>query len=151
YPQVQLDFALSNTHANLIDGGFDVAVRAIVDRSDSSLVARKLGDVEHRLYASPRYLQKHGMPATLDDLADHSCVVFRAKELARTWALRGPAGEVSRPVRGRIGGDDFTFVRAVIIAGGGIGLLPHMNAAADEASGRLVRVLPEYVARGATL
>ncbi|MFT3769074.1 MAG: LysR substrate-binding domain-containing protein [Minicystis sp.] len=54
-------------------------------------------------------------------------------------------------MRGRIGGDDFTFVRAMVVAGGGIGLLPHVNCAADEASGRLVRVLPDHHARGATL
>jgi DNA-binding transcriptional LysR family regulator len=151
HPLVQLDFALTNQHTNLVDEGFDVAVRATVDLRDSSLVARKLGDLEHRLYASPRYLERHGAPTTWSDLADHRCVLFRPKELARTWALRSAAGDASVPVRGRIGGDDFTFVRAMIAAGAGIGLLPHINCAADEASGRLVRVLPEYHARGASL
>jgi DNA-binding transcriptional LysR family regulator len=151
HPLVQLDFTVTNKHANLVDGGFDVAVRATVDLGDSSLIARKLGDLEHRLYASPRYLQRYGTPAAWSDLADHPCVVFRAKELARTWALRSATGDVSVPVRGRIGGDDFTFVRAMVVAGGGIGLLPHVNCAADEASGRLVRVLPDYHARGASL
>jgi DNA-binding transcriptional LysR family regulator len=151
HPLVQLDFAVTSKHENLVDGGFDVAVRAIVDLADSSLVARKLGELEHRLYASPRYLQRRGAPATLGDLEEHHLVVFRAKELARTWTLRSAAGDASVPVRGRIGGDDFTFVRAMVVAGGGIGLLPHLNCAADEASGRLVRVLPEFHARGATL
>ena len=151
HPLVQLDFTVSNKHANLVDEGFDVAVRATANLGDSSLIARKLGDLEHRLYASPRYLQRHGAPATWSDLADHPCVVFRAKDLARTWALRSADGDASVPVRGRIGGDDFTFVRAMVAAGGGIGLLPHINCAADEASGRLVRVLPDYHARGASL
>jgi DNA-binding transcriptional LysR family regulator len=151
YPLVQLDFALTNKRANLIEEGFDVALRAAVDLGDSSLVARKLGDVELRLYASPRYLQRHGAPATFSDLADHQCVVFRAKDLARTWELRSAAGEATVPVRGRIGGDDFIFVRAMVIAGAGIGMLPHINCAADEVSGRLVRVLPDYHARGASL
>jgi DNA-binding transcriptional LysR family regulator len=151
HPLVQLDFALTNEHANLVEEGFDVAVRATADLGDSSLVARKLGDLELRLYASPRYLQKHGAPATWSDLADHHCIVFRAKELARTWALQSAAGDTSVPVRGRIGGDDFSFVRAMVAAGGGIGILSHINCAADEASGRLVRVLPDYHARGASL
>jgi len=151
YPLVQLDFTLTNAHANLIEGGFDIAVRATSDRRDSSLIARKLGDVEQRLYASPRYLQKHGSPKDTSDLAHHECVLFRPTELARTWALRGGAAEASLPVRGRIGGDDFTFVRAMVVAGGGIGLLPHLNCAADEATSRIVRVLPEYHARGASL
>jgi DNA-binding transcriptional LysR family regulator len=151
YPLVQLDFTVTNKHANLVEEGFDVAVRATGDLADSSLVARKLGDLEHRLYAAPRYLQKHGAPATVRDLEDHPLIVFRAKDLARTWALRCAAGDVSIPVRGRIGGDDFTFVRAMVVAGGGIGLLPHVNCAADEDSSRLVRVLSEYHARGASL
>jgi DNA-binding transcriptional LysR family regulator len=151
YPLVQLDFSLSNQHANLVDEGFDVAVRATAALGDSSLVARKLGDLELRLYASPRYLESHGVPTTWSDLEGHPCVVFRAKELARTWALRSAAGDTTVPVRGRIGGDDFTFVRAMVVAGGGIGMLPHINCAADEASGRLVRVLPDYHARGASL
>jgi DNA-binding transcriptional LysR family regulator len=151
YPLVQLDFSLSNQYANIVDEGFDVALRATVDLRDSSLVARKLGELELRLYASPRYLEKHGAPATARDLAEHPCVVFRAKDLARTWSLRSSGGDATVPVRGRIGGDDFTFVRAMVAAGGGIGMLPHINCAADEASGRLVRVLPEYHARGASL
>ena len=151
HPLVQLDFALSNQHTNLVEEGFDVAVRATAHLGDSSLIARRLGDQELRLYASPRYLQRHGAPASVNDLPDHRCVVFRAKDLARTWALRSAAGDASVHVRGRIGGDDFTFVRAMVLAGGGIGLLPHLNSASDEVSGRLVRVLPELRMRGATL
>ncbi|HEY2509723.1 MAG TPA: LysR family transcriptional regulator [Polyangiaceae bacterium] len=151
YPQVQLDFALTNQHANLVTEGFDVALRATVGQRDSSLVTRKLGVIEHRLYASPRYLQKHPAPKVPADLAQHPLVLFRAKDMGRTWALRSARGEASVPVRGRISGDEFTFVRAMVTSGGGIGLLPHLNCAADEASGRLVRVLPEYHARGASL
>jgi DNA-binding transcriptional LysR family regulator len=151
HPLVQLDFAVTNRQSNLVEEGIDVAVRAAVDLGDSSLVARKLGEIEHRLYASPRYLERRGAPATPRDLEGHSCVVFRAKDLSRTWALRSASGDATVPVRGRIGGDDFTFVRTMVAAGAGIGLLPHLNCASDEASGRLVRVLPEYHARGASL
>lgn len=54
-------------------------------------------------------------------------------------------------MRGRINGDDMSFVRGMVVAGAGIGLLPQINCAPDEASGRLVRVLPAFTARGATL
>ncbi len=121
HPLVDLDFALANQHANLVDEGFDVALRAAATLGNSSLVARKLGDIEQRLYAAPRYLQRRGTPATWKDLTNHACVVFRAKELERTWELRGAGGrgEISVPVRGRIGGDDFAFVRSMIAAGAG--------------------------------
>lgn len=153
YPQVALDFKLSNEPANLVDSGFDVAVRAAAKLSDSSLVARKLGEIWHGLYASPAYLSRHGVPAKPEDLSEHQCVVFRAQELERTWALRGVNGAEAPPmsVRGRINGDDLGFVRAMLVSGAGIGLLPQITCAPDEASGRLVRVLPAFQARGATL
>ncbi|HYQ42356.1 MAG TPA: LysR family transcriptional regulator [Polyangiaceae bacterium] len=151
YPQVLLDFGVSNKPSNLVAEGFDVAVRASAKLDDSSLVARKLGEIEHGLYAAPRYLERHGSPTEPSQLMSQHTVVFRAKELSKTWTLHGPEGSSTWPLRGRIGGDDFTFVRGMVIAGGGIGLLPRFTCVADEASGRLLRVLPDYHARGATL
>jgi DNA-binding transcriptional LysR family regulator len=151
YPLVNVEFSLTNQHTNLVGEGFDVAVRATARLSDSSLVARKLGELQLRMYASPKYLEKHGSPASWADLQRHQCVVFRGTDLTRTWALRRAEGEEPVLVRGRIGADDFTFVRSVVLAGGGIGMLPDINSAADEASGRLVRVLPEFHAPGASL
>ena len=100
YPLVRLDFSLSNAHANLVDEGFDVAIRAAPRLSDSSLVARKLGEVELGLYAAPSYLKKHGAPGSKDDLARHACVVFRGEELSRTWPLMGPDGTPAPSCRG---------------------------------------------------
>lgn len=151
FPLIDLDFSLTNQHVNLVNEGFDVAVRATADLGDSSLVARKLGQLELRLYASPQYLERRGAPETWKDLARHQCVVFRAKDLERTWALESAGGDATVTARGRIGGDDLLFVRSMIVAGAGIGLLPHINAASDEASGRIVRVLPAWRSRGASL
>jgi DNA-binding transcriptional LysR family regulator len=151
HPHINLDFALTNQQANLVGEGFDVALRAAANLRDSSLVVRKLGELEQRLYASPRYIEKRGMPASLAELHQHQCVLFRPQELVRTWTFVGAGGESSVAVRGRVGGDDFSFVRAIVLAGGGIGVLPYVNSAADEASGRLVRVLPALHLRGATL
>jgi len=151
HPQLGLDFTLTNQQSNLVDEGFDLALRATSQLRGSSLICRKLGDIEHRLYASPKYLERRGAPATPAELADHPCVVFRAKELVRTWNLRDKHGETPLELRGRIGGDDFSFVRAIVLAGGGIGAMPHLNCVADEAAGRLVRILPAYHLRGATL
>ena len=150
YPLVDLDLALTNAHVNVVGEGFDVALRATSKLESSSLIARKLGEIEHRLYASPSYLAKHGAPSASKDLASHALVLFRSKDLERTWQLEGVGG-ASVSVRGRIGGDDFVFVRSMILGGAGIGLLPYLNAAADEDAGRLVRVLPTLHATGATL
>lgn len=151
YPQVTLDFTLTNQHTNLVEEGFDVALRATSKLEDSTLIARKLGEISHCLYASPSYLSRQSAPMALADLEQHACIVFRATDLARTWSLRGSAGPTHVAVRGRIGGDDLSFVRAMVVSGAGIGLLPQLNCAVDEASGRLVRVLPAFHVRGATL
>lgn len=147
YPHVQVDVALTNRAVNLVDEGYDMAVRAAARLADSSLIAKKLGDLEHGLFASPRYLDEHGAPRAPDELARHRCVAFRAKDLERTWQLN----DVEVPVRAHIGADDFSYVRAAVIAGGGIGLMPRLVCARDEAAGRLVRVLPSFGAKGAGL
>jgi len=144
HPLVHVDLVLTNRTVNLVHEGFDMALRAgrLVD---SSLVARKLGDVASVLCASPAYLEKHGAPATVEELADHHAVMFRPASPEPTWKLQGPGGERSVAVRPRIVGDDFMFVRAALLAGGGIGLVPRLVSAQDEVEGRLVRVLPDWV------
>jgi len=151
YPLVQVDLALTNRAVNLTGEGFDVAVRAALRLADSTLVARKLGDVEHAVYASPRYLESHGAPSSPADLGEHRCIVFRGKDLTKTWKLEGDTETVEVQVRGCMGGDDFGFLRAAVLAGGGVALMPRLVCAKDEAAGRLVRVLPAFEAKGAGL
>lgn len=151
YPLVQVDLELTNRAVNLVDEGFDLALRASGRLPDSSLVAKRLGDLAAFLYASPAYLKKHGTPKTAAQLAEHRIVTFRGKELAATWELTGADGILDVPVKGRLGGDDFGFVRAALVAGAGIGLVPQIVCAADEAAGQLVRVLPELSLRNASL
>jgi DNA-binding transcriptional LysR family regulator len=151
YPLVQIDLALTNRTVNLVDEGFDVAVRAAARLADSSLVAKKLGDLGHALYASPRYLERRGAPSSPHDLRDHQCIVFRARDFGRTWKLEDGEQVVEVSVVARMNGDDFGFVRAAALAGGGIALMPRLTCAKDEASGRLIRVLPSFSARGAAL
>jgi len=151
HPLVQIDLSLTNRAVNLVDEGFDVAVRAALRLADSTLVAKKLGNVEHALYASPRYIEKHGVPSSPGDLDDHSCIVFRGKDLTKTWKLCDDKETFEVIVHARMGGDDFGYVRAAAIAGGGVALLPRLVCAKDEATGRLVRVLPGLEAQGAGL
>lgn len=150
HPPVEVEMVATNRTVNLVDEGFDLAVRA-GRLADSSLVARKLGEVPAALYASPRYLEQHGAPKTLDDLPRHRLAVFRAKDGDVSWTLHGKGRDARVHAHGRIGGDDFTFLHAVVLASGGIGLLPRIVCTRDEAEGRLVRVLPELEVRGAPI
>jgi DNA-binding transcriptional LysR family regulator len=150
-PLVQIDLALTNRAVNLVDEGFDLAVRAATRLADSSLVAKKIGNLEHALYASPRYLERYGVPASPRELGSHACVVWRAADLTKTWKLSDGKKAIELVVRARLAGDDFGYVRAAVLAGGGIALMPRLVCAKDEAAGRLVRVLPRFGARGAVL
>lgn len=151
YPHVDVNVALSIRQVNLVQEGFDVALRASDKLNDSSLVARKAGELEGELYASPGYLSARGAPATPDDLDQHRCILFRPNDGEVTWVLDGPDGSVERRVRGRIGGDDFLFVRAAALSGAGIAMLPRIVARDDVHGGRLVRVLPNHTLHGAAL
>ncbi|MGO9833176.1 MAG: LysR family transcriptional regulator [Polyangiaceae bacterium] len=151
YPLVQIDLALTNRAVNLVDEGFDLAVRAATRLADSSLVAKRLGELEHALYASPRYIERHGAPSSPGNLGAHRCIVFRAKDLAKTWRLFNDKETIDVLVHAHMGGDDFSYLRAAVLAGGGIALMPSLVCAKDEAAGRLVRVLPGFEAKGAGL
>jgi DNA-binding transcriptional LysR family regulator len=149
YPQVEVEFELTPRVVNLVQEGFDLAIRAgrLVD---SALVARRVGDVGAQLFASPAYLERHGTPESLADLADHACVLFRPRDGSATWNLEHAAtGEtVEVIVRGRLGGDDFSFIRTAVLAGAGIGLVPRVLTHQDVTDGSLVRLLPDYAMRG---
>lgn len=143
YPKVCVEVELTQRLVDLVSEGFDLAIRAGQLR-DSSLVARRLGEATQLLVASPDYLKKRGTPKTVADLAKHDCILWRSRSGEAKWTLDGPRGSESVVVRGSLGGDDFTFVRAVAAQGAGIGLVPVAGTVPDFDNGRLVPVLTEY-------
>lgn len=150
HPSVHIDVVLTARLVNLVEEGFDLALRAGPLR-DSSLIARKVGETISALYASPRYLARRGAPANVADLASHPCISFRPTRGRATWTLTGPAGPERVEVAGPVGADDFSFVRRVVLSGAGIGLLPSFACGRAVARGQLVRVLPEYYVPGAPI
>ncbi len=147
HPHVQVETVLTTRTLDLVAEGIDVALRAAPKLADSSLIAKKLGSLQDGLYASPDYLRARGAPATLAALAEHSLVLFRAEDGRVRWTFDGPDGEESIELGARIGADDFNFVRAMLLGGAGIGLLPQVVAAPDVDAGRLVRLLPNHARR----
>jgi len=150
HPLLHVDLMLTNRKLNLVSEGIDGAVRAGRLES-SSLVARKIGTLQVELYASPAYAERARLPSNLSELSRHKIVAFGARDGKISWDLQGPRGQETIELSCRIGCDDFGFVRATLVAGGGIGLIPRMIAASEVATGRLVRVLPEYGVSGAAL
>ena len=152
YPNVRLEVDLSSRVVNLLEEGFDAALRATTRLADAALVARRLVTTEIHLFAAPSYLARRAAPRVPEDLAAHTMVLFRGGKSKNALTLRGPEG-ASRTVsvEGRIGGNDFPFVRAALRGGAGIGPLPSFLATADVLAGRLVRVLPAWVQPGGSL
>ena len=149
-PEIHVEMVLTGRLLNLVEEGIDLAVRAGT-LDDSSLVARKVGTLEARLLAAPGYIRRRGTPRTVAELAGHDCVIFRGRRGAGTWALTGPKGVERVEVSGPVSADDYAFLRQILLAGGGIGLLPWTTCTGDIERGRLVRILAEYSAPGGAL
>lgn len=148
HPQVQLDFVLSDVVADLIEDRIDVAFRA-GPLQDSSYVARRIFASYGELLASPTYLAAHGTPVNLQELSEHQCVVQPDASGYTTWRLQDHAGaETEVRVRGHFNSNAQGVLRKAACAGLGIAALPSILTASDIASGRLVRVLPQYTRAG---
>lgn len=140
FPEVELDFHLSDRLEDIIGEGFDLAIR-IGELKDSTLVARKLANDERIVCAAPRYLEACGAPGTPQELQNHNCLFV---ENQTYWGLTGPDGQSHIRVTGNLRSNSSEFVREGVIAGLGIALRSVWDIAEDLEQGRLVQILPDY-------
>jgi DNA-binding transcriptional LysR family regulator len=149
HPKVRVDFVLSDGRADLIADRIDVAFRGGI-LEDSGLFARKVLDAGNDgLVASPAYIARRGVPATLQDLAHHDCLVFGHPSGKATWRVTGPDNAPAEvQVSGRFSGNTAQGLRKAALAGLGIALLPSTLTQRDLREGLLVPVLPQYHQRG---
>lgn len=144
FPQVRVNISLSDRKVDLVDEGFDLAIR-IGAMPQSDLIARKLSAARSIICAAPAYLAKAGTPASPADLSAHPCLSYTlAGSGAAEWRLEGPQGALAVPVTGPIRADNGDMLRLAAVNGCGIILQPHFIVAGDLAAGRLVRILPEW-------
>jgi DNA-binding transcriptional LysR family regulator len=146
YPQVRLQLHVSNRRVDLINEGFDVAlrVRTRLD-DDGSLVMRSFGQIQELLVASPKYLDRMGRPRDPDDLAQHVSLSISEDDARQRWELHGPNGEVRRvELHPRVSGFDFPMLRSLAEQGVGITLLPETMCSEQVRNGTLEVVLPDW-------
>ncbi len=144
HPKVEIDIELTGRQVDLIEEGFDLAIRA-GRLADSALVARKLGDTSFVLCASPAYLAKHGTPTSVGELAGHQCIVFGGNVRRQSWRLRDASGEVEVPIFGRLATNSLGSALHAALAGFGIAMLPPPVCAPALAAEKLHAILPDVV------
>lgn len=146
HPQVTLQAELSGRVINLAEEGFDLAFR-IGEFRDSSMVARRLGTVTRRWFASPDYLVRHGNPQTPEALETHECILFMQPQENSIRLMRaGQRGECVRTVRGRLCVNNLSMAVDAAVAGLGLVLTTPYICDDEVKSGLLVPVLPDFAA-----
>lgn len=143
YPGVTLDISLSDRRVDLIQDGFDVAVR-IAQQLPQTVVARRLTTIRTVLCAAPSYLEKFGEPVQPQQLSEHACLHYSLTAPANEWHLIGSEGLVIQRVSGPLAADNGAMLRSCALAGDGIILQPTFLVGDDLRAGRLVRILSNY-------
>ncbi|NVN11154.1 LysR family transcriptional regulator [Nguyenibacter vanlangensis] len=142
YPHVVIDLSLSDEIVDLYLDRTDIAFR-VGPLTDSSLLARKIGEARRKIVAAPAYLQCHGTPLTVDDLDRHNCLGFNFRRAAPIWPLREGGRIVDRMVGGSLLANNGETVRRLVLAGEGLARLGDFHVREDLAQGRLVEVLAD--------
>ncbi len=144
HPDVRLELDFNDRQVDLMQEGFDLAIR-IATLGDSSLIARRLAPIAHRVAASPGYLARRGTPRAAADLAHHDCLAYSNVRDQGLWNFRGPDGEpgqVRVPVR--LAASSGEFLLQAAIADEGLVLLPAFYMHAALRLGQLSEVLADH-------
>lgn len=143
HPKVTLEVTLADRLVDLVEEGYDMAVR-IARLPSSSLVSRQLTATRMVLCASPGYLRRHGTPAHPSDIAHHSVITYTLLATGDQWEFQGPDGTATVKVLPRMRTNSGDTCCAAAVAHHGIVLQPSFLVAPFLASGELVEVLPQY-------
>lgn len=144
YPEVKVDLTIGERTVDMIDEGFDLAIR-LTPPPDSSLIVRSLATWRHVLCCSPGYIEQHGPLRQLSELADHNCLRHELYPYEDEWRFvdRNDAPASVR-VSGNLISNSGETLRTSAVQGVGIWLAAGFLVADDLESGRLVRILSEY-------
>lgn len=151
HPQIDVRLRLSEHVIDLVAESVDVALR-LDAFEDSSLIMRKVADVERVVCAAPAYLERVGTPRGPEDLAGHQCLLLRfagAREFR--WTLTAEDRVLTEPVSGHLEADDGDVLTGWALEGRGLVLKPRFEVAEALADGRLVPVMEDYPPTPVTL
>lgn len=149
HPSITLDIHLDDRFVDLVEEGFDMAIR-ITRLEDSSLIARRLAPFAVRVCAAPELLEKYGTPQRPQDLSRLPCIIDTNGRWHSNWPFAGPGGEsITVQVSGRIEVNSPLTSRAAAVSGLGFAVIPDFIAEPEIEAGRLIPVLDDFIRDGA--
>ena len=143
YGDLSISLTLNDRFTDLIEEGFDVAIR-IAQSADTSLVARRLAPVRCVMIATPAYLAANGVPQQPQDLRGHKCLSYIYLASGQEWPMFGPNGATSVKVSGPLKANNGEVLVNAVLRNLGIGLLPYFLVGGEIETGKLVTVLDRY-------
>src|SRR5215471_374237 len=143
YPEVRAELVSTDRVVDLVKEGFDVAIRA-GHLIDSTLVARRLGNIKSVLIAAPAYLKRHPRLKSPSDLEKHACIAFIPVPRPTLWTLHFGERKVDVAISARMMTNDGDLILAAARAGIGVAWLPEQFCAEDLRLGQVKRVLENW-------
>jgi DNA-binding transcriptional LysR family regulator len=144
HPQIEFDLDFNDREVDLIQEGFDLAIR-IANLPDSSLIARRFAPVKTVMCASPGYLEQMGIPQSPDELITHQCLVYSLLRDFEYWHLTDAKGnQIKTRIRPYLKASTGEFLRDAAVEGRGIILVPTFIAYKEIDCGALLPLLEEY-------
>lgn len=145
YPDVRLDVDLSGRFVNLVEEGFDLALRVTNPLSlGPALIARPIAPVTFHLVASPSYLRRAGVPTTAEALATHTMLGYSMFPANNAVEVEGPRGVETLRFESVLQTNNESLLRLAALEGMGLAFLPHALIARDIEAGTLTAVLTDY-------
>lgn len=144
HPQIEFDLDFNDREVDLIQEGFDLAIR-IGKLPDSSLIARRLAPIQTVICASPDYLERMGTPHSPDDLSEHQSIAYNLLHETEYWYLADSKGnEIKTRIHPCLKASTGEFIRDAAVDGRGIVLLPTFIVYKEIENGKLMPLLHDY-------
>lgn len=144
HPQVSISATMVNREINLIEEGYDLALR-VGELEDSNMVARMVGRFSLSVVASPKYVEIHGVPKHPKGLTAHNCIINTLTKSPRRWMFRESGRRFSVKVDGQFVANDDMLLQSYACSGLGIGFLPSYVTYDQVSKGNLILILEEFI------
>jgi len=144
YPEISVDLQITNRLVDLIEEGFDLAIRT-AELEDSSLIARRLIDSQWVICATPDYLKQYGIPQTPEELENHECLVYKFDNTSNNiWPLYIDGTEQLMPVHGRFNSNHLSAIKQATLSDLGIAFLPQALVYEEIQQNKLTQILQRF-------